>query len=815
MSGTYYSGRVHSVVFANPSSSYYVVRLVLDNDNSEDTTLGMFGGATGSKPVIVAGKVPGLQLKPGNWFGFEAKWVSHNKYGQQLEITKAPVMRGQVDAQTAKAMLTAHGVGGNVCDLAIAHLDSKFVPALRDADVATLESVPGMTPLKAAHMVDKWRVITAFFKTMEFLTEAKVPKSKVSQVWSTFGDQAQEVLSTNPWALVRIDGITFSQADEVALKLGLDMNSSQRTRGAALYACKSRRGGSGHLYLTLAEAVGEVQMLVGGVTARDVAKELVALHQEGDLVLDRTTRPGMDAVYEKWSHHIESECATLLYGRTLSADPRKALLPAKTLSDQINRLQGTYQEALSKIGDEALEAYNRDNDDIIQIAKAALNDLALDSKIMLNAMQLQGALNALTAPVSILTGLPGTGKTTTLNMVVSILQRANVPFLLVAPTGIAAKRMAQLARSKASTIHRGFGAKGQSEDDGREATYKGIVGTAAMHESSDGQGENWHYGPDNPHPARVVICDESSMVDQHLLYRLLTGTHEECRLVFVGDAAQLPSVGAGNVLRDMINSNLFPTVSLTEIFRQEGTSDIVVAAHATFRGEVPELKQNKDSEFLHINVSDEDDILRMVVSLAQRLYKKRENFQVISPRHAGTLGVTSLNDHLRAAINPPAPGLSEMKVGSEHIREQDRVMIVKNDYSLGVYNGDVGKVARIDRAAREVEIKLHDVESTHVRIPFDKAALYLRLAYAMTVHKSQGQEYGSIVMPFVKGFGHQLQRNLFYTAITRAKRKVYLLGHREAVVKAVHNAREDVRNTLFMDRLLKAFAGGGNPASSV
>lgn len=812
MAGTYYSGRVHSIIFANPASNYYVARVVLDGDKSLIDS--PWGHAVSTKPVTVAGKVPGLRLQAGTWFGFEAKWITHQKFGKQLEITKAPVMSGKVDPETAKAMLTAHGVGGQTCDMAIGVLRDEFVNVLRNGDTAALEAIPSITPLMASHMVDKWRIITAFFKTLEFLSDAKVPKNKIAQVWTVFGDKAQEILSTDPWALVRIDGITFAQADEVALRLELDMNSPKRIRGASLYACKSRRG-NGHLYLTLAEAVGEVQNMIGGVSARQVAKELVALHKEGDLVLDRDTKPGLDAVYEKWSYQIESECASLLRVRGDTANAKNPLPPPKSLADSIERLHGTYQQALAEVGPSAKAEYERDPEDIIQIAKAALDDWTLDSRIHLTPKQMEGALNALVAPVSILTGLPGTGKTTTLNMIVGILRKARVPFLLVAPTGIAAKRMAQLAKAPASTIHRGFGAKGQSEDDGREATYKGIVGTASMQDSSDGSGETWKYSPDNPHPARVVICDESSMVDQHLLYRILTSTHEQCRLVLVGDAAQLPSVGAGNVLRDMVNSDLFPTVSLTEIFRQESTSDIVVAAHATHRGEVPKLERAKDTDFIHLALRSEEDILKMVVDLATRLYKKRENFQVISPRHAGLLGVTSLNEHLRAAINPKAPGLPEMKVGTEHIREHDRVMVVKNDYSLGVYNGDVGKVARIDRAAREVEIKLHDLENTHVRIPFSKATMYLRLAYAMTVHKSQGQEYGSIIMPFVKGFGHQLQRNLFYTAITRAKKKVYLLGHQEAVIKAVHNAREDVRNTMFMERLLQAFSGGGKLGSSV
>jgi exodeoxyribonuclease V alpha subunit len=276
----------------------------------------------------------------------------------------------------------------------------------------------------------------------------------------------------------------------------------------------------------------------------------------------------------------------------------------------------------------------------------------------------------------------------------------------------------------------------------------------------------------------------------------------------VGDPAQLPSVGPGNVLRDVISTGLFPTVNLTEIFRQEETSDIVLAAHKTFRGEIPDYGSGKGSDFVLVEESDEDAILHIATKLVERLYGKRENFQVLSPRHAGTLGVTNLNHRLRTVLNPQSPGLQEHRLGSETIREDDRVMVVKNNYQLRIYNGDVGKVVRIDRKAREIEIKIHGPPVTHVRIPFKDAPKYLRLAYCVTVHKSQGQEYDVIVMPLVKGFHHQLQRNLFYTAITRARRRVILIGQREALVKAVLNNREDVRNTLFPDRLALAFEGG-------
>ena len=282
--------------------------------------------------------------------------------------------------------------------------------------------------------------------------------------------------------------------------------------------------------------------------------------------------------------------------------------------------------------------------------------------------------------------------------------------------------------------------------------------------------------------------------------------------MFVGDAAQLPSVGPGNVLRDLIKTGLFPTVSLTEIFRQEEKSDIVVAAHATVRGQMPDCNARKDSDFVLIGQGSEEETLAVVSSVVRRLYTQKRNFQVLSPRHAGTLGVTNLNQVLRDIINPRAPGLTEMRLGSEVIREDDRVMVVKNNYSKGIFNGDVGKVVRLDRKAREIEIKLHGPPVVHVRLGFAEAPRFLRLAYAMTIHKSQGQEYDVIVMPFVKGFWHQLQRNLFYTAITRARERVFLVGHRDAVERAVENNREDVRNTLFPERLLgaaKSAPGGG------
>lgn len=317
--------------------------------------------------------------------------------------------------------------------------------------------------------------------------------------------------------------------------------------------------------------------------------------------------------------------------------------------------------------------------------------------------------------------------------------------------------------------------------------------------TSDGEGEEWGYSASNPHPAEVVVIDESSMVDQALLYRVLVSTRPDTRLVFVGDAAQLPSVGAGNVLRDLIASGKFPTVALTEIFRQADTSPIVTAAHDIFHGRIPEAPLKSD--FGLIPMTDDDKILQTIVTLSEKLYGQRANFQVLSPRHAGTLGVTNLNTRLREAINPAQHGLHEVSIGGEILREGDRVIVSKNDYKLGVFNGDVAKVNFIDKNAKEIEIKIHGPPVLMVRIPIAKARSLLRLAYAVTIHRCQGLEYDVVVMPLVEGFSHQLQRNLIYTAITRAKKKVILLGSHRAMEMAVNNNREDARNTLFSQRL--------------
>ena len=789
----FFSGRVHSVIFENASQDFYILRMVLDVDEDADpfeenpvlTPRPRYD--PGPQTVSVKGNVPGLVVKPGTWFGFKAKWIKHEKHGPQLDIKEAPVIR-KWNVEIASALLQSHGIGERTLWVLRERLGDALVGMLDNRDVEGLAACVGKDT--AEYVLERWAVGKTYFKTLEFLNKVGIPRNKIAQVWVKFAGDAEKILSTDPWSLVQIDGITFRQADEVAQRLGLDLESEERLRGAVLHIIKTQKG-MGHLYMSSGQVATEVPRMMPDATLEAIGRCLAALHKQGALVIDRKTKPGLTALYDPWLHEMEVLGAKLLQERVEKASYDKR---TKRYKEYIKGLRGVGNRAHDMPKTASLH----------EIAAAALEDWSAGSRMDLTKDQLQGALNALTEPVSVLTGLPGTGKSTSLRSVVQVLRDAEIPFLLVAPTGIAAKRLTSLTGAPAATIHRAFGAKGWDVGGEREATYAGIVGESASLESSDGSGEQWRCSVE-PHPAEVVVIDESSMIDQHLLYRLMECTKPDTRMVFVGDAAQLPSVGPGNVLRDLISSDLFPMVNLVDIFRQEETSDIVMAAHAVFSGGIPETGRDSSSDFILVETTEEEHALDLVLKLAEKLYKGGKFFQVMSPRHAGTLGVTNLNSRLRELLNPKQPGVQEMRLGSEVVREDDRVMVVKNKYNLGVFNGDFGKVARLDRRNRKVDLKIHGVVPVQVEFDLKDASACLRLAYCVTVHKMQGQESDTIIMPLVKSFQHQLQRNLLYTAITRARTRVILVGHHEALVRAVHNNRPDIRNTLFLERLEAAF----------
>jgi exodeoxyribonuclease V alpha subunit len=771
MSSDIYSGTVSSLVYEN--EDFRIVKLVMDET---------------SKIITVKGNFPAQNIGVGAWVSFEGKWVRDSRYGDQLSVVRSPVGIPRWSDDQALAALSSNGVGPTIrMSLRIA-ANAAGISVADLLDSGDLSPVGGLDEFGQTHTLSRWRSIRTYLDGAAFMSNTGLSSAVIGRVWRVLGSELEENITEDPWILVRVGGVSFNEADEVARRLGVCLDAPGRVRGAVLSAVQEIVF-EGHVYATTGQVVRTINRLIPGkeIEPRKIAEALGHLVKKGALVADRETVPGVVAIYDSWHHRIEKKCAKLLRERFEAPLDEEHLI-----------------KALCRVGDRVRDA-KAEGAGLRELVEKALESWA-GGKADLTGNQLAGAVNSLMSQVSLLTGLPGTGKTTTLRAVVSVLRDMEIPFLLAAPTGIAAKRMSSVTGAEASTVHRAFGAKGFTKDnEEREATYVGIVGKSSKKSTGSNEGEDWGFGPGNPHPAQVVVVDESSMLDLHMLYRLLSATSPTCRIVFVGDPYQLPSVGAGDVLRDLVSSAEFPHTHLTDIFRQEETSGIVIAAHKIHAGKSPE---SDGKDFIVYHAPKEDKAAEVIVEMAKKLYEKRYNFQVLSPRHAGDAGVTALNQRLRIALNPSLPGVHELKVGKSVIREDDRIQIVKNDYTLGVYNGDVGKVSKIDRRSKEVEVKIFEGEGESdkmIRIPFKEVSQKLRLAYAQTIHKSQGQEYDYIVVALLSSFGRQLQRNLLYTAITRAKKKVFVIGSQTAVSKAVLNNEAQTRNTLLVQRV----QGGG------
>lgn len=781
-----FSGTVSRVLFEN--DDFRILLVNLDSDK----------GASGlSAAVTVKGDFPAQNVQIGTWVSFEGKWIEHEQYGKQISVTRSPVAVSKWTNDRVAAALSSNGVGPTTRAQLLAHAKSRGIPLSDLLDQTAILIIPGLDQVTLDHALSRWRSLRTYMDAATFMSEAGLPASIVSAVWKTFGTDLEKLVTVDPWVLVQIPGITFQEVDEIAVRLNVPLSNPGRVRGAVLASIQEAIR-DGHVFSTTGQVVAAVSNMIPGVVVppAEVAAAISDLLKATKIVVDKATQPGLVALYDSWHYRVEVECALLLWQRLTQP------------------LEESYLKvALCRVGDKVRDAFDQ-GASLEALAIAALENWSAGHKTALTPEQLQSATQALVSPVSLLTGLPGTGKTTTLRAVVSILRDMGIPFLLAAPTGIAAKRMSSVTGAEAATIHRAFGAKGFMKDgEEREASYVGVTGDKARKTSSGGDGE-WEYGEGNHHPAKCIVVDESSMLDLHMLYRLLTATSPTCRLMFVGDPFQLPSVGSGDVLHDLVKSGIFPHSHLTTIFRQEETSGIVLAAHAVHAGKLP---STAGKDFVLLEAATEEEASDLITMVSKKLYDKRMNFQVLSPRHAGSAGVTALNSRLRLALNPAGAGVAEMRLGGSVVREGDRIMIVKNDYNLGVYNGDVGKVSTIDRRSKEVELKIFAGPGQPARIvsyQFKDATRAIRLAYAQTVHKSQGQEYDVIVLPVLPSFGQQLQRNLFYTAITRAKKRVFLIGVSSAILKAVENNQAESRNSLLGKRLVALHAKGASTCAA-
>jgi len=686
------------------------------------------------KNVTMSGHLYGLaQVAPGIAVQFVGDWIKHPKYGRQF--SPYGWHPWATNDYQVKRFLT-ECIPGFTDSLLVDEIVDTFgtltFEKLTDSPDEILDIVPEEGPrrmqLQAA--LASWKDSRALSSLSVFLQDYDLSEDTIRNVLTRFGVEAVEVIADNPYRLVAVDGFTFAKADRLAKRMGIGLNDPKRMDGAVLWILKSEAQ-QGHLSVRRGDFSARLKGLseleqVSGFEGEAVQQQLMSavdrLEKVSAGVVDSTVGVYLPDLY-RYERGSAEKIASFLTPSKIDIDV-SAFLAEYERSNQIN-LSPAQMEAVHKL-----------------IANRVL----------------------------VLTGLPGTGKTTLIRTMVRLFKETGISALLMAPTGIAAKRLAGVTGESASTIHRTFGYNGST----------------------------WEFNGVNKFGVGAVIVDELSMVDMELFYRILDALHPSTLLVFAGDDAQLPSVGPGNVLRELISCSAVPHVRLTHIFRQSQQSEIVVASHKINRGESPQLDRGRqDSEFQFVPLLDEDRILELIVKMAAKLKARDANFQVLAPKYDGSVGVHSLNHALRDELNP-YNGQREWKAGSLHFREGDRVMVVKNDYKLNVSNGDMGKIIEINRES--IDLKVHGVagsSDTHVSIPKHQAVSMLRLAYAITVHKSQGSEFETVILPIVRSQGRMLQRNLFYTAVTRAKKRVWLIGDHSAVYKAIGNDRVIQRNTAF------------------
>jgi exodeoxyribonuclease V alpha subunit len=694
------------------------------------------------KTVTLTGHLYGLQqIRTGISVQFVGDWIRHPKYGRQFSLYGwfpwathdfgvqrflNECVSGFEDKQLVESIVDAFG--------------TLTFDKLTDNPEEVMAVVPEARRVLAESALLRWAEARALSNLSIFLQDYDLSEDVVRNVFTKFGTEAVSLISDNPYRLVAVDGFVFSKADKLASRIGIGRDDPRRMDGAVFWILKSEAQ-QGHL----AVRRGAFGDLLKGLLVNDLSEgfEGADLHDRLMASVNRLVDSGAVRVDPEVGVYLPD---LYMYEREGARKLAEFVTPSK-LDIDLEGFLGQYQKG---------------------------------NTIDLSEAQREAVRKLVENRVLALTGLPGTGKTTLIRAIVRLFKQTGVSCLLMAPTGIAAKRLAAVTGEPASTIHRTFG----------------WTGTA------------WEFNSRNKFGIGAVIVDEMSMVDQELFYRILDALHPETMLVLVGDDAQLPSVGPGNVLRELLSCPSIPHVRLTHIFRQSQQSAIVIAAHKINKGQAPQLEGRQPTEeFQFVNLQDEDRIVDLIVQMAVKLKSRDANFQVLSPKYEGPVGVHNLNQAIREQLNPLNNGQKEHKVGSLHFREGDRVMVIKNDYGLNVSNGDMGKLITIGRD--NFTVRIHSVGTApdmQVEIPKTSVLGMLRLAYCITVHKSQGSEFDTVVLPVVRAQGRMLQRNLFYTAVTRAKKKVWLIGDQSAVHKAIGNDRVIQRNTVFARAVNEAVA---------
>ena len=736
------TGYIDHIIFRNEDNGYTVMVLKGVKDEDELTCVGTF-------PVITQGAS----------IEAEGSFIQHPVYGKQFQAVRLTEKMPE-DAMAMERYLGSgaiKGIGAALAGRIVRHFGSDTLRIVEE-EPERLAEIKGISEKKAHEIAIQIAEKSEMRKVMMFLQKYGISLNLGARIYQKYGDSVYSVLQENPYRLADdISGVGFKIADEIAYRIGIHTDSDYRIKSGLSYTLL-QAGGEGHVYLPKEELFKRAEQLLG-VDASYMEKHLVDLSMERKII--QKEEKGQVLVYPAQYYYLELNTARML--RELDIDCPEDEERVERRISQIQKETGT----------------------------------------VLDEMQEKAVKEAAGHGLLVLTGGPGTGKTTTINAIIRFFESEGAELRLAAPTGRAAKRMTEATGYEAQTIHRMLELTGMPEDD------------------REGQPVHFERNAENPLEADVIIIDEMSMVDIHLMHSLLMAVTAGTRLILVGDENQLPSVGPGNVLRDIIRSGQFPVVELKKIFRQASESDIVVNAHKINRGEQVEIN-NKSRDFFFLKRYDADIIIRVVIALIQEklpkyVEAKPFEIQVLTPMRKGLLGVERLNQILQRYLNPPDQSKKEKEIGQGLFREGDKVMQIRNNYQLewevrgrygipvdkgvGVFNGDTGIIRMINEFAELAEVEFED--GRYAQYTF-KQLDELELAYAVTIHKSQGSEYPAVIIPSLSGPRMLMNRNLLYTAVTRARKCVTVVGSEETFREMINNEKQQRRYSSLDRRIQEA-----------
>ena len=736
-------GYVDHIIYRNQDNGYTVACLIVDGE--ELTCVGIF-----------------QYLNEGENIRAKVKYTEHPSYGQQFSVYAYEAVVPQ-DSQAMERYLGSGAIKGVGAALA-ARIVRKFgddTLRIIDEEPERLSEVKGISDRKAREIAQQVEEKSDMRKAMMFLQHYGISQTLGAKIYQQYKQDMYRILKENPYKMAEdITGVGFKMADEIAARIGIHTDSDYRIRSGLLYILLQSTA-EGHIYLPQRLLLERAEQLLG-VKAEYMEKHIADLSIDRKIVIKEieTARGKAKMVYASQYYQTELHTAQMLHELNL-----KDTADERVIQDKIRRIQKS-------------------------------ENIELDEK------QQMAVVEAVKNGLLIVTGGPGTGKTTTINAIIRYFEMEGLDIALAAPTGRAAKRMTEATGYEAKTIHR-------------------LLELTGMPEESSG-GVHFERNAQNPLEADVIIIDEMSMVDIFLMHALLSAVVAGTRLILVGDVNQLPSVGPGSVLKDIIASGKFAVVELVKIFRQASQSDIVVNAHKINQG-VPVTLDNKSMDFFFLKRYDANVIISVVITLIQKKLPKfvqaeHYDIQVLTPMRKGLLGVERLNVILQQYLNPPETGKKEKEHRNGLFREGDKVMQIKNNYQIewevrglygipvekgvGVFNGDTGILREINTFSETVTVEFD--ERKFVEYSF-KQLDELELAYAITIHKAQGSEYPAVVIPLLHGPRMLMNRNLLYTAVTRARKCVTLVGDEKTFIEMENNQMEQSRYTTLDLRIKESY----------